>query len=847
MKYIFLRSKWIFSFTALLLVFSCSKKTTAQVIPDNTLGIESTTIRSIDQLRDAIEGGAIRGDNLFHSFEQFNINEGTRVDFANPEGISNIFSRVTGGNISEIFGTLSVDGSANLFLMNPNGIIFGENAAINVGGSFIATTAENIEFNNGNRFSAVNREKPLLTIDFPIGLGLNSNSGSIKVEGTGHSLRLADTSDISTAFNSPIVGSQENRSLVNVAEGTVGLIGNKIELDGATIANSSGNIEIGSIESGIVGVNLANEKIDFDYEQIDRFADISLGNRSLLDTSGISVEKINVYGKNISLFENSLIFSSNVGSSPAEEININATESFTLTGITSPESFFDFSVIKPGVISQSLQQGNGSDINISAGDIVLKDFSLVTSGAFGSGSSGNIEAKVRDSIRIVGTPPLEGIPALSGVSSTTISSGEGGDINLIGNNLFLEEGGLIISQSLQQGSSGNIDASFTDSIEIKGSFALDTNSNSFLGSVISSTTTFAQGGNITVNTENLLISDGSRISTTTNGVGDAGDTLINANYVSVAGTAIGSNTNSEENASQIIASVEIPDPFLVELFNLPPVSEGESGSLTINTQELSISDNGRIGVANQGTGDGGNLQINADSISLNDAGSISASTVSGEGGNITINSNNLELFNQSTIAANAGELGNGGNITIDSDTILGLNNSDVTANAFRGNGGNITINSDFIVGLEEQPELTFNSDITASSEFGIDGTVTVNAPDNNLGEEAIAVFNSYAGESRQQLTKRTCFPRRNSKGGKLVYLGRGGVPASPYNFFGDEDIVGVEGIPTESRDENGDPELWVKGDPIIDSNAIRVGADGDRYLVTEMDAEDDVCPGEAEN
>ena len=76
--------------------------------------------------------------------------------------------------MSPLQGTLSVDGNANLFLMNPNGIVFGENAAIDVGGSFLTTTAENIKFNSGDRFSALSREKPLLTIDFPVGLGLDS-------------------------------------------------------------------------------------------------------------------------------------------------------------------------------------------------------------------------------------------------------------------------------------------------------------------------------------------------------------------------------------------------------------------------------------------------------------------------------------------------------------------------------------------------------------------------------------------------------------------------------------------------------------------------------------------------
>lgn len=178
------RIQFLILYTILLHPFESN----AQIAPDNTLSAESSTIRSVDELRSAIEGGAIRGENLFHSFTEFSINEGIRADFANPEGITNIFSRVTGNNISKIFGTLGVDGTANLFLMNPNGIVFGENAAIDVRGSFIATTAENIEFNNGEEFSAVSSDEPLLTIDFPIGLGMGSSSRNIEVEDKGHSL-----------------------------------------------------------------------------------------------------------------------------------------------------------------------------------------------------------------------------------------------------------------------------------------------------------------------------------------------------------------------------------------------------------------------------------------------------------------------------------------------------------------------------------------------------------------------------------------------------------------------------------------------------------------------------------
>ncbi len=130
----------------------------AQIIPDQTLGAEASSVVNDQQIRgdnaELIEDGATRGDNLFHSFSEFNVNSGQRVYFFNPVGIESILSRVTGENPSAINGTLGVDGPASLFLINPNGLVFGEAAVLDVTGSFYGTTAEAVTIGNGV-FSAV--------------------------------------------------------------------------------------------------------------------------------------------------------------------------------------------------------------------------------------------------------------------------------------------------------------------------------------------------------------------------------------------------------------------------------------------------------------------------------------------------------------------------------------------------------------------------------------------------------------------------------------------------------------------------------------------------------------------
>jgi filamentous hemagglutinin family protein len=152
----------------------------AQITPDGTLGIERSIVNNgiINGLPvELIEGGASRGAALFHSFGEFNVGEGQGVYFANPVGIESIFSRVTGNNPSDILGTLGVNGGANLFLLNPNGIIFGQNAQLDIRGSFVASTANSFVFDNGVVFSATNPEvPPLLTLNLTSGLQYGGNN-----------------------------------------------------------------------------------------------------------------------------------------------------------------------------------------------------------------------------------------------------------------------------------------------------------------------------------------------------------------------------------------------------------------------------------------------------------------------------------------------------------------------------------------------------------------------------------------------------------------------------------------------------------------------------------------------
>ncbi|MEL6319074.1 MAG: filamentous hemagglutinin N-terminal domain-containing protein [Cyanobacteria bacterium J06626_14] len=226
---------------------------TAQPIPDRTLGSESSIVRP-GRIRNRdghrIEGGAIRGDNLFHSFLEFNIDEGNAAYFVNPRGITTILGRVTGDDVSDIFGTLGVLGQADLFLLNPNGFVFGENAVLDIGGSFVATTADQFEFPDGSQFSAVNpNPAPLLTVALSPGLqygtryqGAIANSADLSVD-AGQTLSLAGTTTTITGSLTAPGG------VVHVLGDQLNLLGNA-QID-VSAADGGGDIFVGGNQRGM--------------------------------------------------------------------------------------------------------------------------------------------------------------------------------------------------------------------------------------------------------------------------------------------------------------------------------------------------------------------------------------------------------------------------------------------------------------------------------------------------------------------------------------------------------------------------------------------------------------------
>ncbi len=201
----------------------------AQIIPDGTMDDNSKV--TLDSNTTIITGGTTAEGNLFHSFEQFSVPTGEIAYFNNSQSIQNIISRITGSSISNIDGLIKANGTANLFLLNPNGIIFGPNASLNLGGSFLASTASSLNFADGSQFSAKQPQPTaLLTVNVPIGLNFTGNPGGINVQGTGHT-QFVIGSQVAASIR--LSGPGESQNGLRLQPGkTLALVGGNVSFEG---------------------------------------------------------------------------------------------------------------------------------------------------------------------------------------------------------------------------------------------------------------------------------------------------------------------------------------------------------------------------------------------------------------------------------------------------------------------------------------------------------------------------------------------------------------------------------------------------------------------------------------
>jgi filamentous hemagglutinin family protein len=389
----------------------------AQVVPDRTLPMGEQSQVSGD-LNTQINGGAIRGNNLFHSFQQFSIPIGGSAAFNNPTNITNILTRVTGSNISNIDGLIRANGTANLFLINPNGIVFGANARLEIGGSFLASTADSLKFASGFEFSASNPQAPpLLTISAPIGLQYGNQIGNIRSQG----------------------------AILQVPTGqTLNLTGGNIAIEGGQLLAPGGRVTLGGIsEVGTAGLNLGGSLSVPD--SIAR-ADVGLTNGALVNVRAGGGGEIAIAARNLDLSAGSRLqagIGAGLGSAQAQAgaITIQAAENVTFQG-----SFIENSIASGAI-------GKGGDIRINARSLFTTN-SPVSARTLGEGAGGNLMVKATDLIQLIGASG--DAQFFNGLEIGTSGRGDTGNLSIETRNLIVRDGASVGSGTSGEGAGGSL-------------------------------------------------------------------------------------------------------------------------------------------------------------------------------------------------------------------------------------------------------------------------------------------------------------------------------------------------------------------------------------------------------
>ena len=688
-----------------------STNAVAQIVPDDTLGDESSSVNSSPtngQQGEIIGGGAARGSNLFHSFESFSIPAGQRADFLNPSGITRIISRVTGDLPSDIQGTLGVLGNSDLYLINSNGISFGPNARLELGGSFVASTAASVEFADDTEFSTTPGAVPLLTTSVPVGLGFLEPSG-ISVRNEGREV----VNDVFFDELSPRTGLAVSPSQ------TLALIGGDVTLEGGIIRSFGGRIELGSVNEGTVSISQENSGLSFSYQETDSLGRLSLSQLSLVDAGGIAPSEVRLVGRNINLQDGSLVFVRSASEGEPGSLEAIASQSIQIGLSSRPEPLVS------ALISQNLGAGRGPDVLVEAPQLMIQNGGQIVANTYSSAPSGNLSINAFEMLQVDGFSSVsEDIP--SSVTTGALGEGRSGLFSVNAGDVRVSNGAQI-GAIAGAGTPGSVEITARN-ITVDGSLPTLLKP-SFLGIA---TAGRGDSGQLSIDTDTLRVLEGGAVGTTSVGSGDAGDTIIRANdSIEVSGSFPGAL-----NTSSIDSSVTLINPITQILLRLAPTTPlvGDAGSISISTPELAVNDGGAIRVQNDGSGDAGDLSIIADNFQLDSTGRISAATSGGQGGSIDVDADSLVLSDQSFISASAAGTGQGGNIEIDS-TLLGLlSNSSISANADQGFGGRVTVATDTLL---QSPE----SIITATSAAGpeLSGFVDIQVPNEEpVGTDAEA-------------------------------------------------------------------------------------------------------------
>jgi filamentous hemagglutinin family protein len=797
-------------------------------VADNSLGTQVSGTNN----NFTIGGGLNRGQNLFHSFQDFSVPTGGSATFTNPVGNRSIITRVTGNNFSDINGIINTQG-ANFFLINPNGMVFGANARLNVGQTFVGSTANAIDLvDSGGKtttFGTNQSGDELLKINpnalFASRLKLGGGKGEIRNFGTlqtanpnqyigliggninidggkivapGGRVDLGGLNSVGTvsADANGLVSSENNLSRSNVtikngaavrvsAQETLGnvnpLFGNASSL-GSTININGNNVNIGSnvglvtsidagLETGSGVKTAAGGNINIKASGTVTLDNADLRNQIRANAAG-KIGDININANALDLKNRSLLQSSTTGTGNAGNVNIKTNKNVDLINNSSI-----FSTVEPGGI------GLAGDVNIAAGSFTLRDGSQILSSTFGWGNAGNVRVKAKDTVSLIGKRTT----IFSTVESDGI--GNGGDIDIVTDSLQIRDGAQLqtatkdpnsLNSLVKRGNAGNVNIKVSKDVNVVGKS--DENPSAIL-SFAGIGTVEENAGDININAGSFYLSEGAQITSSTYGKGNAGDIKVKAtDFVNITGQ-VGYLTSLAARS--------------LNLTSMNDYITGKAGDITVTSPKIILDNGGQIDTEAD-SGRGGNIRIAGfDLLILRHVALISATA----GGNTKQSSND------------------GGNITINSPQgfiVTAPNeNSDIKANAFGGNGGKITINTQqnfWIVPLRRfelikllgkkdlkllDPSQLQTNDITAISQTNptLNGQVSISQPkiDPSRG---LSPFPSKIVDSTNRINP-LCSAKALANNNSFTSVGRGGIPASP------KDTLNEENIPTN----------WVKLNP----------------------------------
>ncbi|MCP6762178.1 MAG: S-layer family protein [Fischerella sp. CENA71] len=713
----------------------------AQVIADPSLG---TTVNQNDSTYQITGGTNVGGRNLFHSFSRFDVPDKGVANFLNESGTVNIFSRVTGKTPSDIQGLIRAQGSANLFLMNPNGIVFGRNARLDVGGSFIATTAEAINFANGQQFKAISSQAPsLLTISVPLGLQFGANPGKIQVQGSGHNLSYSETG---STIRSQVPGLQVQ------PQKTLALVGGDVILEGGNLRAESGRIELGSVAlPGLVSLAQNDSGFALGYSDVQNFGKILLSKTALADVSGESGGKIQVQSGQLSLRDGSAILSITQGSKSGKSFTINAKDSVELIGESSDNRYAS---------SFSTEaQGNGStgDMKINTRKLIITDGAYIQNYSFSGGNGGNLTIQASDSVDIIGRGLFK-----SGLYTGASNTGNAGNLTITTGNLIVRDGARITSDTSAQGNAGNLliqterfsvfnsqisastfgkgDAAnltvhASESVELSGE-----DPTGFPGGLFAQIDIEGQrnGSKLIIETKRLSVSDGSKIQVSTFGEGNSGDLFIRASDIDIFETSI----------NNFFSTGIFSEVSLAKTPNSPEIlarGKGNAGNLTIETERLRIRDGGQVSVSTYNLGNAGTLTVKAsDSIEVL---------------GIEDNSTFRNFRNVSFLGAEVkeGATGRGGNLKIQTGRLSVKDGAQVSVNTFgAGNAGNLFLQArDFVEVVGTSSDNQFKSQLSAAvgqNSTGRGGRIAIETRDISIRDGGIITSSSEGQKSAGNIT-----------------------------------------------------------------------------------------------